>query len=113
MNNLIEAIKEKQRQNKLSDGALALILGIDRSTWAYIKSGKRKPGMKFLAAVANQFPALKYLVDVEFYDKDTCTTHHRRHHSKILRAIRYIKGYRCLRYWFRWVRNKEVSNENL
>lgn len=51
MNNLIEAIKQRQSQAKLSDTALALLLGMDRSTWAKIKSGKRNPGIKFLRAV--------------------------------------------------------------
>jgi len=51
MNNLIEAIKQKQRQANLNDTAFALFLGMDRSTWAKIKSGKRNPGIKFLRAV--------------------------------------------------------------
>ena len=62
MNNLIEAIKQKQRQDGLSDTALALLLGIDRSTWAKIKSGQRNPGMKFLKAVS------KKLMPVEISD---------------------------------------------
>ena len=51
MNNLIEAIKQRQRQANLNDTALASLLGMDRSTWAKIKSGKRNPGIKFLRAV--------------------------------------------------------------
>jgi len=51
MNNLIEAIKQRQRQANLNDTALASLLGVDRSTWSKIKSGKRNPGIKFLRAV--------------------------------------------------------------
>jgi len=68
MNNLIEAIKHKQKESDLTDNGLASILGIDRSTWSYIKSGKRNPGLKFLSAVANTFPELRTLVDVVIYD---------------------------------------------
>ena len=51
VNNFIEAIKQKQRQNELTDTALASLLGIDRSTWSKIKSGTRNPGVKFIRAV--------------------------------------------------------------
>jgi len=51
MTNLIEAIKQRQSQANLSDTALASLLGVDRSTWSKIKSGKRNPGIKFLRAV--------------------------------------------------------------
>ena len=44
MNNLIAAIKQYQQDKNLSDNQFANLLGIDRSTWAYIKCGKRNPG---------------------------------------------------------------------
>lgn len=82
MNNLIEAIKQKQKQAELSDMALTKLLGIDRSTWSYIRSGRRNPGMKFLVAVASKFPDLKTLVDVEIYDKGIPTTPHQKPQDK-------------------------------
>jgi len=51
MNNLVEAIKQRQKQSNLTDTALASLLGVDRSTWAKIKNGTRNPGIKFLKAV--------------------------------------------------------------
>ena len=58
MNNLIEAIKQEQKKRGLTDTRLAELLGIDRTTWAKIKGGKRTQGMKFLRAVAREFPDL-------------------------------------------------------
>jgi transcriptional regulator with XRE-family HTH domain len=60
MNTLIEKIKTAQRQKNLTDGGLSRVLCIDRSTWSYIKSGKRNPGAKFLCAVAQQLPELHF-----------------------------------------------------
>lgn len=75
MNNLIEVIRQKQKQQGLTDEALSKLLGIDRSTWSYIKSGKRNPGLKFFTAVANQFPELKTLIDAEIYDSSSLKPH--------------------------------------
>jgi len=104
MNNLVEAIKQKQGQAELTDGALSKLLGIDRSTWSYIKSGKRNPGMKFLSSVASIFPELKPLVDAEIYDSSTpiTTNAHQPHQDKrggvFLKLLR--KGYLGIRSLF-------------
>lgn len=68
MNNLIEAVKKYQQDEKLSDNQLTKLLRIDRSTWSYIKSGKRNPGIKFLRAIAREIPKLNSLVYVEISD---------------------------------------------
>jgi len=74
MNNLIEAIKQYQANENLSDTQLGKLLGIDRSTWAYIKSGRRNPGVKFLRAVAHEIPQLASVIHVEIFDSDLSTT---------------------------------------
>ena len=64
MNSWVEAVKEKQRQKGLTDDALASLLGIDRSTWSKIKSGKRKPSLMFLFAVNDKLmPVNMFAID--------------------------------------------------
>ena len=60
--NLIEAIKEVQGLNHLSDRQFAIRLKIDPSTWSLIKRGKASVGMKFLNALLREFPELKLTV---------------------------------------------------
>lgn len=73
MNNLIETIKKYQQDKNLSDNQFAKLLGIDRSTWAYIKSGKRNPGMKFLRAIAHELPQLSPSIYEEITDTTLST----------------------------------------
>lgn len=98
MDNLVDAIKQKQGQQKISDKKLASLLGIHRTTWAYIKSGRRNPGIKFLSAVANTFPELRTLVDVEIYDNlaTTPTLTHQDKQQGVLRKL--LRG---LYLWFK------------
>ena len=56
MNKLVEAVREKQARDKISDMKLSRMLGINQSTWSRIKSGGRKPGIKVVKALAKQFP---------------------------------------------------------
>lgn len=68
MNNLIEAVRQYQRDKKISDNQFSQLLGLDRSTWAYIKSGKRNPGIKFFRAIARELPQFKSLIYEEITD---------------------------------------------
>lgn len=58
MNMLVVKIQQVQKESGLSDGAFADKVGIDRSTWSYIKSGKRRPGARVLSAIMKHFPQL-------------------------------------------------------
>jgi len=89
MKNLVETIKQYQQDENLSDGQFTKLLGVDRSTWAYIKSGKRKPGLKFLKAIG-QIPELAPLIHVEICN---ITDAHQTHQNKILGARRKILKY--------------------
>jgi len=62
MHKLIQAICTHQEDNSLSDHQLAELLGVDGSTWSYIKTGKRSAGPKVLGAIARLFPHLNELV---------------------------------------------------
>ena len=90
VNNLVEAIKQHQRDRSLSDNQLAKLLGIDRSTWAYIKCGKRNPGMKFLRAIGREIPTLEPLIYVEITDTVTPSRPHRTQ-DKILATLRAFR----------------------
>jgi len=70
MNKVIEAIKEYQEQNRISDGGLIKLLQIDRSTWSLLKRGKRNPGVKFLKAVAREIPQLRSIIAVEIFNNN-------------------------------------------
>lgn len=59
---LVEAVRQHQRREKLTDIALADLLGINHSTWSRIKSGDRRPGVKFLNAILRLYPELSPLV---------------------------------------------------
>lgn len=56
---LTEKLKAKQVREGLSDVAFSKKLGISRQTWAFVKGGTRKPGMKFLSAVIKTYPDLQ------------------------------------------------------
>lgn len=62
MDTLINALKQRQEERRINDGELAILLHVHRTTWCYIKSGKRTPGTKFLKAVARVFPELQVLI---------------------------------------------------
>ena len=87
MNSLIEAVKQKQRQDEITDNALASLLGIDRSTWSKIKSGKRNPGMKFIRAVNER------LMPVEMSDIITTTLSQTSQNGKLARFRAWLKGF--------------------
>jgi transcriptional regulator with XRE-family HTH domain len=48
---LIKTVKTYQELNHLSDGDLAKLLEIDRSTWSYIRNLKKDPGAKFFEGI--------------------------------------------------------------
>jgi len=62
MHALIEAVCNQQEERGLSDHQLAQLLGVDGSTWSYIKAEKRAAGPKVLAAIARHFPHLNHLI---------------------------------------------------
>ncbi len=60
MGTLTEAIKAYQRKQGLSDGKLAELLGIHRTTWLFIKSGRTvRPSYRFVRLVGEKIPALR------------------------------------------------------
>jgi hypothetical protein len=56
---LIEKVKEKQTQLKLSDRDFSTYLGLSHGLWGMIKIGTRQAGTKFLSAIAKNYPELK------------------------------------------------------
>lgn len=58
MEPIVEAAETVRRRQNLTDAAFAARLGIDASTWSYMKSGRSKPGEKFYAGIAAEFPEL-------------------------------------------------------
>lgn len=62
MNNLVNEIKNYLAEKGISDGKFTRDMKLDQSTWSYIKSGKHKPGVKFLSAVASNYPELQMTV---------------------------------------------------
>lgn len=59
---LVEALRQRQRREKLTDIALAGLLGVNHSTWSRIKSGDRRPGVKVLNAILRLYPEMSPLV---------------------------------------------------
>lgn len=62
MHRLIVELGQYQRDRGLTHGQMARLLGIDKSTYSYINSGQREPGLKVLRAIAKQIPDLQLLV---------------------------------------------------
>lgn len=56
---LIQRLIKRQRSLGLTDVEFARRLGIHQSYWSLIKAGRRRPGRRFLAGVATQFPDLQ------------------------------------------------------
>lgn len=64
MKNLIDTIRQCQKNKGLTDTEFARRLGYrDRSSWAYIKSGRCPPSLRFFRGVIRECPELKPLVD--------------------------------------------------
>lgn len=55
---LIEKIKAKQEERKLTESEFAKRLGMSRANWFLIKKGKRDLGADFLGGVMREFPEL-------------------------------------------------------
>lgn len=45
-----------KKQGEMSNSEFAINLGISKVMWGYLKSGERKPGMKFYSAAMRVFP---------------------------------------------------------
>ena len=52
----VEKMQNRQRVEVLTDEKFASLLGIHRTTWAKVKAGTRKPGLKLLSAFDRAFP---------------------------------------------------------
>ncbi len=55
---IVQRLLSIQEKQALTDTSLSSQLGISRSLWWLIKTGQRKPGMKFLQAVIQVYPEL-------------------------------------------------------
>ena len=55
---LIELLQARQRELGLSDGAFARRLGVSRSLWIAVRSGRRAVGLNLLRGVVRAFPDL-------------------------------------------------------
>ncbi len=62
MNELIVEIKALQERRKLSDRQFAISIGIDPSTWSYIKNGDNQPGVKVLSSIIRVYPELNTVI---------------------------------------------------
>jgi transcriptional regulator with XRE-family HTH domain len=60
---LIEAMTKYQQAKGLTDSELARLIGVHPSTLCRIKSGQRKPNLKFLWALREHCPGLTNAVD--------------------------------------------------
>jgi hypothetical protein len=58
---LIQTVQSYQELHNLNDGELAELLGIDRSSWSYIRDKKHKPGNKFFDGLG-KIPELRMAV---------------------------------------------------
>jgi DNA-binding XRE family transcriptional regulator len=62
MDTRVVKMRNRQRDEGLTDENFASMLGIHRTTWAKVKAGTRKPGLKLLSAFDQAFP------DVRIFD---------------------------------------------
>lgn len=56
---LIKALSDEQKNLQLTDEQFAKLLGVNRTTWIWVKTGVNNPGLRVLAGVAKSFPELK------------------------------------------------------
>jgi DNA-binding XRE family transcriptional regulator len=56
IDNRVDKMQNRQRDAGLTDEKFASLLGIHRTTWAKVKAGTRKPGLKLLSAFDQAFP---------------------------------------------------------
>jgi predicted transcriptional regulator len=68
---IIEQVISKQKNQNLSDKALAKQFGINRGLWHMLKTGQRRPTAKVLSAIVHSFPelsgeVLNYLLEGNF-----------------------------------------------
>ena len=81
MDNRVAIMKNRQERERLTDEAFTALLGVHRTTWAKVKSGDRKPGLKLLSAFDQQFPHERIF--------DTIATEpHQTHQNKLWWGLR-------------------------
>jgi len=61
---IIDALKELQTEQNLTDSEIAQKLGIHRATWQRTKNHHQEPSSNFLIAVMRVFPELREAVDI-------------------------------------------------
>lgn len=59
---IIKAVTIKQKELNLSENGMAKRLGISRASLYLYKKKQRKPTLKFMSAVASEFPELQLLI---------------------------------------------------
>jgi len=68
MNSAVDIMRDQQKREHLTDEQFTDLLGVHRSTWAKVKGGQRKPGLKLLRSFNQQFP------HVDIFSKDISAT---------------------------------------
>jgi len=61
---LVNALREIQARENLSDQQFADRLGIHRISWSRIKNGRAPFGRKFLSCARQAYPELKDVIDI-------------------------------------------------
>ena len=59
---MLRALKEIQEEHYLSIAGLAHRLGLSAGHLSMVFSGKRRPGIRFVRAVIEQYPEIRHLV---------------------------------------------------
>jgi hypothetical protein len=61
--NVTELVKRlREKQGGQTDELFTENLGVSRAIWCLIKTGERKPGLKFLKAVMRTYPEMTLIV---------------------------------------------------
>lgn len=72
---IVTTLKEIQESLKENDALFASRLGVDRSTWALVRAGRRRPGPRLLGGARVAFPKLeRQIVDFLVGENVTKTT---------------------------------------
>jgi transcriptional regulator with XRE-family HTH domain len=69
MRSLTETLESCQSERGLTDEQFAALIGVTRSAWSMVRSGRREPGVQFLRGVMRAFPRLTD--DVLVYVRDS------------------------------------------
>lgn len=56
---LVKALSKKQEMLGLTHEQFADLLGVNRSTWDWVRKGVNNPGLRMLAGISKNFPDLQ------------------------------------------------------